>query len=312
MSASLAPRPRLLFVDDESRILISLKAIFRAEYDVTTAEGGPAALERLKAQQFDVIVSDQRMPGMTGVEVLRAAREQQPQAIRMLLTGYSDLSAIIASINEGEIFRFISKPWTNNTLRETIASAVKASRVDLVEALPPTQPAATVQQRIASDVGVLVLDDDPQAAENVRNALGTDRLVHTATRVDEVPDLLGKHRVGVLFTELRVGGESVMPMLAVLRQHHPALVVIVFTAKPDPEHGINLINQGQIFRLLLKPSSSSILRGTVNIGAHRFEHLEKEPAQHQRLVAETSTMVQAAERTGLLGRFKQFLRVKWG
>ena len=118
-------RPRLLFVDDESRILLSLKAIFRADYDVTTAEGGPAALEALKKERFDVIVSDQRMPGITGVEVLRAARDAQPQAIRMLLTGYSDLNAIIASINEGEIFRFIPKPWVNGELRETIASAVR-------------------------------------------------------------------------------------------------------------------------------------------------------------------------------------------
>jgi serine/threonine-protein kinase len=301
-------KPRLLFVDDETRILVSLKAIFRNDYDVTIAEGGPAALEKLKSATFDVIVSDQRMPEITGVEVLRAAREIQPQAIRLLLTGYSDLNAIIASINEGEIFRFISKPWSNTELRETIATAVKAAKVEQIEALPSTPLAQT--QPLASDIGVLVLDDDPATAGVLREALGPKREVLAATRVDDVPALLGQHRIGVLFTELRVGGQSVIPLLAVLRQHHPALVVIVFTARPDAENGISLITHGQVFRLLLKPGTGSILRGTVNIGSRRFEHLEREPSQSQRLVADTAELVTVAERTGLLGKVRQFIR-RW-
>ncbi|HKY91859.1 MAG TPA: response regulator [Nevskiaceae bacterium] len=301
-------RPRLLFVDDETRILVSLRAIFRNDYDVTIAEGGQAALEKLKESTFDVIVSDQRMPDITGVEVLRSAREIQPQAIRILLTGYSDLNAIIASINEGEIFRFISKPWSNTELRETIATAVKAAKVEQIESLPSAPlPQA---QPVATDIGVLVLDDDPVTAGTVREALGPKREVFAASRVDDVPALLGQHRIGVLFTEIRVDGQSVIPLLAVLRQHHPALVVIVFTARPDAEHGISLINHGQVFRLLLKPGTGSILRGTVNIGSRRFEHLEREPSQSQRLVADTAQLVSVAERSGLLGKMRQFLR-KW-
>lgn len=301
-------RPRLLFVDDEARILISLKAIFRNDYEVATAEGSAIAIEKLKSTPFDVIVSDQRMPGLTGVEVLRAAREIQPQAIRLLLTGYSDLNAIIASINEGEIFRFISKPWANTELRQTIATAVKAARAEHFESLPTTTPVKA--QPVASDVGVLVLDDDPDTVGNVRDALGPHRPVFSASRVDEVPALLAEHRIGLLFTELRVGGQSVTPLLAVLRQHHPALVVVVFTAKPNPEDGISLINHGQVFRLLLKPGSGSVLRGTVNIGSRRFEHLEREPAQIERLVADTAPLVAVAERTGLLGKVRQLFR-KW-
>src|SRR3546814_15166468 len=72
------------------------------------------------------------MPNMTGVEVLRQAKEIQPQAIRLLLTGYSDLNAIIASINEGEIFRFINKPWINAELRAIVAQAVSAAGIEKV------------------------------------------------------------------------------------------------------------------------------------------------------------------------------------
>src|SRR5688572_27562186 len=95
---------RVLFVDDEPRILTTMRMLFRKNYEVFTAEGGQKALELLKSQPVDVIVSDQRMPGMTGIEMLRQARELNPNAMRILLTGYSDLNAIIGSINEGEIF----------------------------------------------------------------------------------------------------------------------------------------------------------------------------------------------------------------
>jgi len=307
MNSAVNPsRPRLLFVDDESRILISLKAIFRADYEVTIAEGGSAALDALKKEKFDVIVSDQRMPGITGVEVLRAAREAQPQAIRMLLTGYSDLNAIIASINEGEIFRFIPKPWVNSELRETVAAAVRAAAVELVTlAAPPPGP----QQNSAyNEVGVLVLDEDPQTAQSLHAALGNEREVHTASSIEAALEALGQHRIGVIFTELSIAGQSVAPLLGALRQHYPALVVVAFTSRADAGHSISLINHGQVFRLLQKPVAASVLRGTVNIASRRHEMLRQHPEQAQRVAADTAPMLQVAERTGLLGRIRQFLR----
>ena len=82
------------------------------------------ALERLKARRFQVLVSDQRMPQMTGVELLREVKEISPNSVRMLLTGYSDLAAIVGSINEGEVYRFVKKPWDNAEMQKTVADAV--------------------------------------------------------------------------------------------------------------------------------------------------------------------------------------------
>lgn len=307
MSTAPPPsRPRLLFVDDESRILLSLRAIFRADYDVTTAEGGAKALEVLRQERFEVVVSDQRMPDVPGVEVLRAARELQPQAIRMLLTGYSDLNAIIASINEGEIFRFIPKPWTNSELRETIAAAVRAASVEHV-ALPEPPPGP--QQNAAyNEVGVLVLDEDPQTTIALRAALGSEREVYTADSIEAALTLLGEHRIGVIFPELAVVGQSVAPLLSALRQHHPALVVVAVTSQADAGHSISLINHGQVFRLLQKPVATTLLRGTVNIASRRHEMLRQHPEQAQRVVADTAPMLQVAERSGLLGRIRGLLR----
>src|SRR4051794_29265386 len=107
------PKPRVLFVDDEPRILSTMRMLFKANYELFFADSGAKALELLKTQVVDVIVSDQRMPGMTGIELLRQARELNPNAMRILLTGYSDLNAIIGSVNDGEIFRFVNKPWNN-------------------------------------------------------------------------------------------------------------------------------------------------------------------------------------------------------
>ena len=119
-------RYRLLIVDDEPALLETLYRAFRKEYDVVTAEGGRAAVETLKSQTFDLILSDQRMPDLTGDEVLKFAREHQPDAIRILLTGYSDVESIIRSVNEANIYKYISKPWEPEMLRLTVMRALES------------------------------------------------------------------------------------------------------------------------------------------------------------------------------------------
>ena len=136
-------RPAVLFVDDEERVLNALSYLFRDIYDVETATSGALALERLRERRFHVLVSDQRMPEMPGVELLRQAKDAAPGTVRLLLTGYSDLAAIVGSVNDGEVFRFVSKPWQEEDLCATIAEAVdvaialEAAAVGPAPALPP-------------------------------------------------------------------------------------------------------------------------------------------------------------------------------
>lgn len=308
IAAQPAARARLLLVDDESRILLSLKAIFRADYDVVTANGGDAALAALKAESFTVVVSDQRMPGMTGVEVLRTAREIQPQAIRILLTGYSDLNAIVSSINEGEIFRFVTKPWVNSELRETVRSAVEAASIEYVQA--PQATPGPEQNTHYNGVGVLVLDDDTEVAIALRAAVDSEREVFSTDSVDAALEVLRSNEVGVMIVDMNIGEQSVTPLLGVLRQYYPALVVIVTTVRADASQSILLINHGQVFRLLEKPVGVSLLRGTVNIASRRHETLRQYPSQMQRIAADTAPLLKAAERSGLLDRVRRLLR--WG
>lgn len=130
-----ARKANVMFVDDEPRVLSSMRALFRRDYNVHLANSGNEALELLEQQDMDVIVSDQRMPGMTGVDVLKACKQRAPRAMRILLTGYADKDAIAASINEGEVFRYLTKPCARETLRETLALAVNAAGIEI-----PTRP----------------------------------------------------------------------------------------------------------------------------------------------------------------------------
>jgi signal transduction histidine kinase len=120
------PRPTLLIVDDEPDVLDSLRHFFHRGYHVLTASTAVEGLRLLESQRdpVKVILSDQRMPGMTGDEFLARARELVPDATRLLFTGYADIQAVIKAINQGGIFRYILKPWEPAELEATIRQAV--------------------------------------------------------------------------------------------------------------------------------------------------------------------------------------------
>lgn len=114
---------KVLYVDDEENNLNSFKAAFRRDYDVTVANSATLAIDLLKDQEFEVIITDQRMPGMTGVEFLASIVNDYPEPIRMLLTGYADIQAVIDAINKGQIYQYITKPWDEQQMRVLIQNA---------------------------------------------------------------------------------------------------------------------------------------------------------------------------------------------
>jgi EAL domain-containing protein (putative c-di-GMP-specific phosphodiesterase class I)/CheY-like chemotaxis protein len=124
------PPRRLLLVDDEPNILAALKRLLRGEqYQIHTANDGPQGLEVLAQQQVDVIVSDQRMPGMLGADFLRKARELAPDTIRIMLSGYTELQSVTDAVNEGAIYKFLTKPWDDEQLRSHIADAFRVKEI---------------------------------------------------------------------------------------------------------------------------------------------------------------------------------------
>lgn len=132
----LSPQPRILLVDDEPCVLDGLARLLRREFIVETATSAPMALALLHEagrEPFEVIVSDARMPGMDGVRLLVIARDVMPDAVRVLLTGQADLSAAVAAVNDGQVFRFLQKPCATDMLLGALRAAATQHRLVVAE-----------------------------------------------------------------------------------------------------------------------------------------------------------------------------------
>ena len=116
-------KPTVLYVDDELNNLLSFKAAFRRQFNILTADSAAEARRILTTTSVQVIVSDQRMPQMTGIEFFASILNDFPDPIRMLLTGYADIQAVIDAINLGQVFRYFSKPWNDAELMKNIQDA---------------------------------------------------------------------------------------------------------------------------------------------------------------------------------------------
>jgi len=268
-----APAPKLpsaLFVDDEERVLNALRALFRDRFEIEIATSGAQALERLRARRFHVLVSDQRMPGMQGVELLREARQIAPDTVRLLLTGYADLAAIIGSVNEGEVFRFISKPWQEEELRATLAEAADvAIALEALAARPSAAPAVRA--------AVLVLGEE--ALARAIRALARERYpVLQADDVESALATLAREEIGALVCDLDAARGEPGALLRVLKRGSPQTQLIAVSAAADSEAIIGLINEARILRFLKKPPNLTLLEAALGAALERYARLQAAPA----------------------------------
>jgi len=123
-------RHTLLVVDDEPDVVKSVQDLLRLDYRVLTATRAIDGLKIMEAEEVHLVMTDQRMPGMTGVEFLHSVRGDHPEAIRLLFTGYADIRAVIEAINAGNVYRYITKPWDPDELQSVIREACE--RYDLI------------------------------------------------------------------------------------------------------------------------------------------------------------------------------------
>jgi serine/threonine-protein kinase len=245
--------------------------VFSTHYHVFSTTDGHKAIEFIGRHHMHVIISDQRMPGMTGVELLRQSREISPRSVRILLTGYSDLAAIVGSINDGEVYRFISKPWDNQALQTTVAEAVTIG----LELADTKEAALTLPERMTA--GVLVVDEDEEIFRVTRELLGTLCPVVHAADVDVALHVLRQQEIAVVLADVGTGGAQLAVMLKILKQEHPQVLTIVATREADAAQAIELINQAQVFRLLGKPMKVGLLKRNVHAALQRYLIYQQEP-----------------------------------
>ncbi|MGF1579141.1 MAG: ATP-binding protein [Gemmataceae bacterium] len=125
-----AKRHSLLVVDDEPDMVLTIKALLRSEYNVLGATRASEGLRILEQEQVHIVMSDQRMPEMTGIEFLSRLRELYPDTVRLLFTGYADLQTVVDAINQGNVYRYVTKPWQQHELHEVLRQA--AEHYDLI------------------------------------------------------------------------------------------------------------------------------------------------------------------------------------
>ncbi|HZP66259.1 MAG TPA: response regulator [Rudaea sp.] len=289
----------VLFVDDEERILRSLRMLFRGRCQVLATTSGREALEFVRRQPVHVVVSDQRMPEMVGVELLRGVREASPATMRLLLTGYSDLPAIVASVNDGEIFRFVEKPWQPQYLIETVE---QAAEIALAEFAARSQ--ASAAPPMPAGAMILVVDEDPETARLVRELSPESHEVRRAESVESALSILSEHDVAVVVAELKYRQDDMAGVLKTLKRHNPATLAIAVSALRDSRSLIDLINQGQIFRFLPKPLSRELLRRSLSSGLDRHARTRAAPVLLRRHAVEEPKF----EAVSLSARFMEYWR----
>jgi response regulator RpfG family c-di-GMP phosphodiesterase len=116
---------KILVVDDEPANLRLLERLFRRDYQCLTASSGMEALQLLSQHDIALLITDQRMPHMTGIELLQQAADLRPHMVRMILTGYTDMGTLVEAINCGQVYKYVTKPWNNQELQLTVSRALE-------------------------------------------------------------------------------------------------------------------------------------------------------------------------------------------
>lgn len=301
-------KPKVLLVDDEERILRSLGLLLRMQYQVFATSDGHEALEILKREKIHVLISDQRMPIMTGSELLRRARDIAPDTVRILLTGYADADAALEAVNEGEIFRYITKPWGPKELRDTIAQAAEiAVKMEGASIAPAAAVAAP-----AGKLTCLVLDRDEETFKAVQDILGAQHEVVWRQTVQGALQILSSRAVAILVTELSLGDEDLSAMIKTLKQEHPEMLTIILTCFKDTSRLADLINQAQVFRYLPKPLRKGLLGKSIESTIMRYRAITAAPVLLSTQVVEKPTDIFQQEASGKIMEYMARLRGKTG
>ena len=122
---------KVLYLDDEENNLIAFKALFRREFDVFTTTSPQEAVAYLNANEVPIILSDQKMPELSGAEFFELTLNDFPNAVRILVTGYADIEAVIDAINRGQVYRYVAKPWNENDLRVCLLNAAERYEMNI-------------------------------------------------------------------------------------------------------------------------------------------------------------------------------------
>ncbi len=288
----------ILFVDDEPMILSSLNMLFKRHYKVFMAENGFAALDIIRSVPIKVIISDQRMPGMLGHELLREVKELSPNTVRMLLTGYSDLDAIIGSVNAGEIFRFINKPWQSDFMLHVVKLGVDIyDKITNLQVQELSKEPVTTEGEPASGRSVHIEVEEENSRvmfidyneEQTNNLIDKFQHAYDVVGVNSVDDAfaqLAKKPVSVIVSNVSFGEVDGISFLDTIRREYPNIVTVILTEVRDATLAIRSINELNVFRYLVRPAQEQQIEKTLQMAVERSKAYQRNPTRNVRQTAE--------------------------
>lgn len=246
--------PKILCVDDEPGLLRSMRWLMRGRYEVAVAGSGMDALALLGGDSFDVIISGLRMPGMSGTELLEHARLVSPRTVRMLLTGTSDLDAVLGSLDDSQLFRFLSKPWDNQKLLDAVAQAVSIAKETPCSRVTAVKVVRSAEVRPAEDM-VLVFNRDDSVAGQWRAAVqGTVGILGTGDLAEALSHLT-RRNVAVLVTDLDGECTEQLELIRAVHRHLPSVAVLVCSQARQGGVIDPLISEGLVHSFIAQPAT---------------------------------------------------------
>ncbi|MDX2127704.1 MAG: response regulator [Chloroherpetonaceae bacterium] len=277
----MSAKPELLLIDDEPIVLETLKILFKREYSVFTAESGSAAIEVFKQNpNIKLVICDQRMPGMLGHETLREIKSIRPHSIRILLTGYSDLEAVIQSVNSGEVFRYINKPWDSEKLLHVVRLGFQINeKLEAVEREALQRKLKVAEQQLAqsSPPSVLYVSQNGDNAAHISALLGKEFIFRLASSPDTALQTLSQHSISVILSDIDFAEGDPIEFLSAISHEYPNSVAMIYTSIRDAALAIRAINELNVFRYLVRPTDDtkliSLIREAANLSKLRENQL---------------------------------------
>lgn len=279
----------LLIVDDESRVLRSLKAVFRSTYQVKTTTDCQEALQIIRDNPVNTIISDQRMPEMRGVDLLNQVKEISPNTMRLLLTGYSDIPSILDAINEGEVYRYITKPWGQDEIQSVISDAMQISKKLFHADQVPTYDESSIPETGRTEL--LVLDTQKVIFDMVNKLFSETCVVHYSNAIDASTEIFANRPVKVVVVNVPQGDSDYLSFLKLIKSEYPQIVTIAVMAENDADDIINLINQGQIYRYIPITVPAGRTRICIQSAIKYANRLNLNPVEAERHRVEKNTTV---------------------
>ncbi|MEM7207007.1 MAG: response regulator [Pseudomonadota bacterium] len=273
------PESTIMFVDDDMRVLRSLKALFRNNaYKVITVDDGHDALEITKQQRVHVVVSDQRMPKMRGVDLLAKMKEVSPNTMRLLLTGYADVPAVVDSINKGEVFRYVTKPWEVDDITEVVGEAASISHKLFEADRSPTKTLNIEAESAPNDSQhIVVFEPNQEILAFIESMFGKQHTVHYANSVDRALEYFIDFPIALVITYIDKTQSEQIDFLKQIKQNYPLATTIAVMSQTDAQVAINLINQGQVYRYLPTPISPGRMNLSVKSALNYHNQMARNP-----------------------------------